>query len=230
MLKKRIAKDSVKKRSGDVSKHPVENNSEQFEQDFYSDLDTSRKKSCCSLPFIVILLFSIFVIMVVILLWLKNSTHIGLGFVADKYNQDYTLVTDSLVDKANNLASGQTSNLEFSEKEVAAYLGLSDEDFPLKNAKLSINPDGVHLSGRTSKSVFSLPVSVIIMPHLEQDKIILSVDNVSTGSISLPQRIRGSMDEYLDLIMRSRPIGNDQLDIQSVTCETQKIIVAIQKK
>lgn len=203
---------------------------EKFEKDFYLDLDKIRRKNCCSLPIITIFLIIVFIAIIYGLLYIKNYAKTGISYVASSHNPNQKDLAASFIDKTGTLPSGETATLDFSDIELSQYLGIADSDFPLKNAKLSIDEQGIRLSGKTSQSIFSLPVKCVLKPKIEDNKLLFILDEIATGSISLPGRIKGDVNAYLDLIMRSKGLYDPNLEIISAATLDNILRLEVHKK
>lgn len=201
-----------------------------FDKDFYKDVDRIRNQSCCTLPFLIVFLVIIFGLIVYGLIYIKNYTHSGIGYLARNQSSMQSSLTDKFVDQTKNIQPGETLALEFSEVEVSQYLGISDPDFPLKKARLKIREKGIVVNGRMSDSFLALPVEICIRPKIDQGKLLLILDDIETSSVSLPKFVRDKINAYLDMIMRSRTLYDENLEIITAATLEQILRLEIHKK
>ncbi len=183
------------------------------DKEFYRDLDKIKNKSCCSIPVLFIFLIAVFALLVTALILLKNYTKRGIDYVAKNQKEAESDMIDSFITDTQNMNPGETLTLDFTEVEVANYLAISDPDFPLQKARLEIEDRGIIISGSIKKSILSLPVKAVVVPKVEEGRVKLYIDDLSSGSISLPQAVKNSLNDYLDLMMRSKNLYDDTLEI-----------------
>jgi len=218
-------KDGLNRNGADKDEKDI-----RFDKDFYSDLDKIRRKNCCSLPTIIFFLVLTFVLIIYGLVYLKNYTKVGISYLAENKGQNQVDLTNSFIEQTSGLVSGQTATLEFTEVEIAKYLGIWDSDFPLKDSKLSIDNQGIHVSGKMSQSFFSLTLRALLQAKIENGKLIFFLDDIATGSISMPNRIKAELNDYLDLIMRSKNLYDPNLEIISVATRDKTFELVVYKK
>ncbi len=200
------------------------------EKEFYKEIDKTKKKNCCSLPLIIIFLIIIFVGIIILLFYIKNYTKSGISYIVDSRRQSQVTLSEDFAQKTKAINPGDTVKIDFTEVEIAYYLGIADPDFPLKRAKLKVEDSGIVVTGKTSDSILSLPVNTVIRPKIEQQKLIFVLDELATGSISVPSSVRESVNNYLIMLMKTRELYDPSLEIISASTSKGKLTLEINKK
>jgi uncharacterized protein YpmS len=191
------------------------NSGQGFAKDFYKEIDQIKKKNCCGVWSVFIVLILIFAI-IVALFWLgrnylnKSSLYLK---IPSSQKSDTSGITGKLEATSNSLIPGASATVSFSEEELAQYLGVNTSEFPLKRASLSINSDGIIVKGRTSESIFSIPLTVILKPKAEDGRLKLEVAELESGSISAPKTVKDQMNTYLSDIInkKSDPVADFEI-------------------
>ena len=89
--------------------------------------------------------------------------------------------------KIKSSPKNQQVELKITEGELAD--GLTNSNISLYNPSVSIMPDAIYISGRTSKSILSLHVKAKVVPAVKDGKIVLDIINFESDGISAPQSI-----------------------------------------
>lgn len=200
------------------------------EKEFYKEIDKTKKKNCCSLPIIIIFLIIIFLGIIFLLFYIKNYTKSGINHIVDSRRQSQMTLFEDFTKKTEAINPGETVKIDFSEVEIANYLGIADPDFPLKRARLKVEDNGIIVTGKTNDSMFSLPINTVIRPKIEQQKLIFVLDELATGSISVPGSVRESVNNYLIMLMKTRELYDPNLEIISASTSKGKLTLEINKK
>lgn len=230
MAEKKLSKiGEIKKTISGTLRFPGEDK-KGFDKDFYQDVDRVKNKSCCSLPVVIVILVLIFGLLVYGMFWLKNYAHLGVRYFALEHSQNQKDLTEGFVEKTMSMQPGENLLMDFSEVEVSQYLGIADPDFPIKKAKLRIDDQAIKISGRLSDSFFALPVEFQIRPKIDNNKLTFVLDDVSASSVSMPKFVKDKINSYLDLIMRSKSLYDETLEIISANCTDQKLVIEVHKK
>lgn len=200
------------------------------EKEFYRDLDRKKRGKGCSLSLIVVLLIIIFSSLIYLLFFIKNYTKSGIDYIALKNNAEQTNIREDFIDRTKDLDAGNSLLLEYSVVEVSSYLGVYDDDFPLKRPKINIDDRGIKVSGKTSENWFSLPVSTVVRPKIENNKLTFVLDDLASGSITLPTAVRKSVSDYLVRLMKTRELYDSNLEVVSAYTVIDKLVIEVSKK
>ncbi len=200
------------------------------EKEFYQEIDKKSKKNSCSIFSIIVLLLIIFVLLVLLLFYIKNYTKSGIDYIVENKNISQSDIKDDFVSKTQNMQTGETILLEYSEVQVANYIGLADADFPLKRSRLEIDERGIIITGKTSDRLISLPISVVVRPKVDLGKFILILDEVASGSITLPKIVKNNINDYLSRLMKTRELYDQNLEVISAHTTSDKLFIEVFKK
>ena len=200
------------------------------EKNFYNEIDRKKNSSCCSLPMVIIILIFVFAGIVYALIYVKNLTKSGIDYVIENKKTSQSSLSESFEEKTKLILPGETTTINFSEVEVSNYLGVADSDFPLKKARIEINQEGIHISGKTSENIFSLPVSATVRPKIEDQKLSFVLDEIASGSISLPSKVKDNLGSYLEMQMRSRKLYDQNLEIVSASTSEDTLTIEVTRK
>lgn len=200
------------------------------EKDFYRELDKKKNRSSCSLPMIIVLLVIIFIAIIYFLLYIKSYTKTGIDYIALNRSETQASLQADFIDKTQKIVPGGTLILEYSDVEVSSYLGIYDEDFPLKRSNLRIEERGIIVSGRTNDNWYSLPVHTVVRPKIDGGQLTFVLDELASGSISLPKSIRDNVSQYLVRLMKTRTLYDDGLEVVSAYTSDEKLIIEVSKK
>lgn len=201
-----------------------------FDKDFYRDVDRLRNNGCCTLPFLIALLVIVFAVIIIGLIYFKNYTKLGIDYLAKSNPLNQTDLREGFIEQTKQIQPGETAVLEFTEIQISQYLGLSDPDFPIRKARLHIDNKGVVINGKLSDSFLSLPIEICLRPKIDHGKLIFVLDDVAASSISLPKFAKDKINDYLDLIMRSKELYDPNLEIISTYTADKILRVEIQRK
>lgn len=200
------------------------------EKEFYRELDKKKNRKNCSLPMIITLLLIIFILIIYFLLYIKNYTKIGIDYIAQNRSETQENLQSDFIDQTQKILPGETLILEYSDVEVSAYLGIYDDDFPLKRSSLRIEERGIIVSGRTNNNWYSLPVHTVVRPKIDGGQLTFVLDELASGSISLPKSIRDNVSQYLVRLMKTRTLYDDGLEVVSAYTSQEKLIIEVSKK
>ncbi len=200
------------------------------EKEFYKEIDKKKNKNCCSLPLIILFLIFIFIGLIIFMFYIKNYTKSGIDLIVENRKINQVTLSDSFISKTEKIKIGETVNVDFSEIEVSNYLGVADSDFPLKRARLTIDNKGIIITGRTSDNALSLPIKTVVRPKIEQQKLIFFLDELATGAVSVPSNIKNNVNNYLLMIMKSRELYDQNLEIISASTSEGKLTLEINRK
>ncbi|OQB06332.1 MAG: hypothetical protein BWY19_00324 [bacterium ADurb.Bin212] len=200
------------------------------ERDFYRELDKKKNNRNCSLPMVGLLLLIIFILIIYFLVYIKNYTKIGIDYIAQNRSETQESLQSDFIDNTKELLPGETLLLEYSEVDVSGYLGIYDEDFPLKRSSLRIEERGIIVSGRTSDNWYSLPVHTVVRPKIDGGQLTFVLDELASGAISLPKGIRDNVSQYLVRLMKTRALYDAELEVVSAYTSKEKLIIEVSKK
>lgn len=201
-----------------------------FEADFYRDVDKNRNKNCCSLPIVIFLLSIIFVGILAGLYYFSKYSKQSISQIALHHNLERQDMSQSFIRDTESLASEETVILRYSDVEIGQYLGIADSDFPLKNARLQITESGIIIAGKANLGIIPLPVKAVIRPKISDNKLIFVMDEIATGSISMPKFIKDDLNNYLDIQMRSRSLSDPNIEIIRAATLQDYLEIEVHKK
>lgn len=167
--------------------------------DFYEDLDKKKFISSCSLPLIIITLVIIFLLIVWGLIWTKNNlnTNYELELPTSSYEIEDEHIGDYFQDKFEGKESGEAIVTKIFEEEMAQFVGVDNPNFPLKKATLEIEERGIVIKGKTSDSILSFSVEVLVVPEIVDKKLELKISDANAGFVNLPATIKEALNDYI---------------------------------
>ncbi len=167
--------------------------------DFYEDLDKKKFISSCSLPLIIITLVIIFLLIVWGLIWTKNNlnTNYELELPTSSYEIEDEHIGDYFQDKFEGKESGEAIVTKIFEEEMAQFMGVDNPNFPLKKATLEIEERGIVIRGKTSDSILSFSVEVLVVPEIVDKKLELKISDANAGFVNLPATIKEALNDYI---------------------------------
>jgi uncharacterized protein YpmS len=208
------------------------NNKSGFAKDFYKEIDQIKKKNCCSVWSVLVLLGVIFIALIA-LFWFGrsylNESSLYLKIPSSK-KSDTVGITGKLEDASSGLVVGESTTISFSEEELEEYLGINSPEFPLKRASLKITADGINVKGRTSESIFSIPLTVVLKPKAEDGKLKIEVAELESGAISAPKAIKDQMNSYLSDIINKRSDPVADFEVTNISTRDKYVDVTGKKK
>lgn len=208
------------------------NNKSGFAKDFYKEIDQIKKKNCCGVWSVFVLLGIIFITLIALFWFTRsylNKSSLYLKIPSSKKSNTVG-ITGKLEDASGGLVVGESKTISFSEEELAEYLGINSPEFPLKRTSLSIDSDGIKVKGRTSDSIFSIPLTMVLKPKAEDGKLKIEVAELESGSISAPKAVRDQMNSYLSDIINKKSDPVADFEITEITTRDKYVDVAGRKK
>jgi len=190
-----------------------------FSKDFYSDLDKKRRGGCCTLWSIAIFLIIVFALIVVGVWFLKNKVIDDFSYVKKSTSEisSSSGVVGKLEEESKDTELGESITVSFSEDDLAAFFGIYNDEFPLKNANLNSKPEGIEIIGKTKNTVISLPVTVLLVPYIEEAQFQIRVESISSGVISLPKSARDAISNYMNDIIAKKSFTVSHLELVGVS-------------
>jgi uncharacterized protein YpmS len=172
---------------------PGKKNEKDFDN-FYTELDKKRKSKK---PFIWSMAFVllIFFLLVVYGLWAVRNSFQKNGIIADNAKQQ-TYLTEQVAEGLSGKKTGDSLTVPITEEELANFIGVGTNDFPIKKSTLEIKDDGIYISGRTGDSFFSFPVTIVANPSAENGKLKVELSKASSGIVTLPLSIKNALNDY----------------------------------
>jgi len=210
----------------------VDNNKSGYAKDFYKEIDQIKKSNCCSIWSVFVFLGLIFFALIAFF-WFgrsylnKSSLYLK---IPSSHKSDTSGITGRLEYASDGLVVGESTTISFSEEELGEYLGVNSSEFPLKRASLKITQQGINVKGRTSESIFSIPLTVVLKPKAEDGKLKIEVAELESGAISLPKAIKDQMNSYLSDIInkKSDPVADFEI-IEISTREKYVDVTGVKK-
>ncbi len=156
-------------------------------------------KSSCSLWSVLILLVLILVLFIGVMFYfgIKKSFSISWQKVNQNTNSNIGL---------DEIKNGEIIQVNISEKQLGEAIGIRQNNFPLKNAEIKINPNQVVISGKTG-GFFSAGVSVGLRPKIVDQKVKFDIVEVKSAGVSAPKLITDEVNKnlggYLDSLSAS---------------------------
>ena len=203
-----------------------------FTKDFYSDLDKKARGSCCSIWAIVSFLVAIFVLIIVGVWLLKTKVINDFSYIkkpTSEISKSLGMV-GKLEEESKNVEVGSSVTVTFSEEDLSEFFGVQNDDFPLKNARLNSEKKGLEITGKTKNTIISLPVTVLLVPYIENFELQIRVESISSGVVSLPRSARDAIGEYLNNIIAKKSLTVANLELVDVTTREDFVDVAGTKK
>lgn len=166
-----------------VTKIPVgqDQGTESKNDGFYKEMDKARITSSISFS---VILFLLFIILAVGILYVVYARGV---FVIDSSPLNLSSLW-SKTNKANPPAS-EGNFIRVSEDDLKKALKISDPSFPIKKADLTISNSGILLIGKTSESILSLKIEVKILPRVENEKLVLSIEEIRSAGVIAPKSV-----------------------------------------
>ena len=190
-----------------------------FHKDFYKDLDKKRKGGCCTLWSTAIFLIVIFIVIVSAVWVLKKKVIDDFSYVKKSTSEisESIGIVGKLEEDSKNIELGESITVSFSEEDLAEFFGVGSEDFPLNKAALNSKPEGIEITGKTKNTIFSLPVTVLLVPYIEEAQLQIRVESISSGVVSLPKSARDAIGNYMNDIIAKKSLTVSHLELTGVS-------------
>jgi hypothetical protein len=169
-----------------------------------------------------LIIFTGLFVLMVYGLWNLRGSLSRQGIVSDGKNTDQYL-TDQVVKELSDKTSGESVSIPITESELANFMGVGTADFPLKKSSLEIKNDGVYISGRTSDSFFSFPITIVAIPKAENGKLKIELSKASSGVAVLPQSIKDALNKYFDDQISTYTSDIGRIEVKEVVLKPHEI-------
>lgn len=189
-----------------------------FGKDFYNDIDRRARNSSCGCWGIVVVLIIIFVLLVLGGWYIKNKVVASLKYI-DKPTSEISKspgVIGKINEESASKASGDIIKVTLTDDEIADYFGTKSENFPLKSAQLNINDKGIEINGKTKNTLISMPVTIVMVPYVEEKQLKVRVESINSGVISLPKSVRDEIADYLNGIVSKKSMSTNNFELTDI--------------
>lgn len=190
-----------------------------FSKEFYKDLDKKRKGGCCTLWSIAIFLIIVFVVIVIGVWFLRNKIINDFSYVKKSTSEISKSIgiVGKLEEESKNTELGKSVTVSFSEEDLADFFGIYHDEFPLKSANLNTKPEGIEIIGKTKNTVISIPVTLLLVPYIEEAQLQIRVESISSGIVSLPKSVRDAISNYMNDIIAKKSLTVSHLKLIGVS-------------
>ena len=171
----------------------VKENNEERE---YDQLEQS--KSSCSLWMVLLSLVLILIVLVIAF------------FLSKKFFVDFKMNVKPKIEHSVISVEGKM-RIRINEDDINQLIG-QNIDLPLKEPKATINTDGITITGKSSDSIFSLRVTVILVPIVKDGKLDYEIKSIKTSGLEAPKMLK----EKLNTFKLSSPQGIQDIEVESV--------------
>lgn len=185
-------------------------------------------KESISLTAVLVFLGFIFVLLAGMLFYLRYSSWSPFADIFQKKIPQSIGFSD-LYNKNKNQSGGETAEIKITEDALAQSVGVTNPDFPLKKPILSIKPEGILISGKTSTSFLGVPIDVLFEPKVENDKLVFSIKEIKAGGVIAPPKISNSLTPKMNGIFKNAFTGSENLTIVSVRTLVRYLIIEVKK-
>lgn len=203
----------------------LKNQSQNQEDDFYSELDEKTENSSCCTCQTMAILFSILLIIVILLsVWLGKE----LKTFNWKFWQKYTIKNSQTINnKLKEFENNPEIEIIFTSKELTSLINksISNLYFELKNPEFNITQENIILNGKLVRPLKS-DIKIDLLPEIRNEKVYLKVTNVAANNITLPTFLNGELEKVLNNLIESQFKSiYDKYIITNVDLETDKLII-----
>ena len=194
-----------------------------------NELDPEPKQTV-TVRMVFVFLGVIFAMFVLFLVYLRYSNFSPLAnYYTKKEQAKIPTLTNYLTIKLGNHLAGETVQLKIVDTQLADVVGVSNPTFPLKKAKLSIDDTGVHITGRTSNSIFGLNTDVLLEPRAQNKKLVFSIKEIKAGGVTAPQKVVYSISPLIsDSFSKVLPT-NYNLNVSAARTIPQYLVIDVEK-
>lgn len=175
---------------------------ENLEHAFYSDLDKkTEKKSCCSCYTLAILFIIAAIIVVLLALYLLKT------FRGKEITPNFSNVNagELIGNKLNQIKDEPTLKLAISSSELTALLdaGVNSFNLELQEPKVDITDSEIIISGK-QKQFFSSTIVINVLPVVKNEKVYLRVIKVKSWNLPMPGMLSAGFEKTLNNILDKR--------------------------
>jgi len=187
-------------------------------------------KQTVTVRMVFIFLSVILAMFILFLFYLRYSNFSPLaGYYTKKEQSKIPTLSSYLTIKLGNHLSGETVQLKIIDTQLAEVVGISNPTFPLKKAKLSIDDTGVHVSGKTSNSIFGLNTEVLLEPRAQNGKLVFSIKEIKAGGVTAPSKIVYAISPLISSAFEKVMPVNYNLDVTAARTIPQYLVVDVEK-
>lgn len=155
-----------------------------------------KPKESVSILGIFVFLGVLFLIFVSFLIYLRFSNFSPL---AELYalKPDIELSSIPSLNSQLNKSNSSTLDLRITESALTTSISMSASDFPLRNPELKIEPDGVHLSGKSGDKLWSPKLDILLKPETTDEKLTFTIVEVKSWGVSAPAKLVSTLSDSL---------------------------------
>ena len=194
-----------------------------------NNLDPAPKQTV-TVRMVFVFLGGILAMFVLFLVYLRYSNFSPLAdYYTKKEQSKIPTLSSYLTIKLDNHLAGETVTLKIVDTQLAEVIGISNPTFPLKKAKLSIDDAGVHITGKTSNSIFGLNVEVLLVPKAQNKKLIFLIQDIKAGGVTAPSKVAYSVTPLISSAFEKvLPVGYN-LNVSAARTIPQYLVIDVEK-
>lgn len=119
-----------------------------------------------------------------------------------------TSLKSSLQTGINKAEAGKPVELKLTEEQIGAAICVSCDTFPLKKSTLSVKPEGIIISGKTTTAFWGVNLDITFKPKAENGQIVFELTEFKAAGVSAPPKITSSYgDKLKNLFANIMPAG-----------------------
>lgn len=155
-------------------------------------------KSSVSLTAVFVFLFIILAIFVSFLFYLRFS---NISPLADFFHRNSANLGQNLENyfkTETTIQSGPTVSMKITEAQISEAIGVDKSGFPLKSPSLSVRPEGVILTGKTSNYFWGIGIEAILTPKIVLGELQFDIKSIKAAGVQAPPQIADSLSPKLN--------------------------------
>jgi hypothetical protein len=212
---------SLNKKRGSISKLAEE---DELEPGHYE-----IPKESISLTAVLIFLGSIFLLLVIMLFYLRFSSWSPFSdYFSKKKLPNYSLI-DLFNKEKSNSPTLQTVEIKITEDDLSKSIGVSEGSFPLKKSSLKIKPEGIIISGKTSSGFWGVPVDVLFESKVGGGKLTFNLKEIKAAGVVAPPKISNTLTPKMSSIFYQGFSSLDKLKVKEARTLVGYMIVEVEK-
>ncbi len=100
-----------------------------------------------------------------------------------------TTLGNSVRTGINKTASGKPIELNLTEAQISQAICISCDSFPLKKGALTVRPEGIIISGRTTTAFWGVNLETTLTPKVDNGKLVFNLTDFKAAGVSAPPKI-----------------------------------------
>lgn len=130
----------------------------------------------------------------------------------------------------NKTEVGKPVELKITEGQIGTAVCISCDTFPLKKSTLTVKPEGIIISGKTTTAFWGVNLDITIKPKADNGKLIFDLVDFRAAGVKAPPKITESYSSKISDLFKNIIPADQSINISEVHSLVGSLLVIGRKK